>query len=475
MHRPQLSQKAAVSIVFVAAMFMTIMDVTIINVAVPTLGRDFHSSPAAVDTVVIGYLVSLAVFIPASGWLGDRLGGKRVLLAAIIIFTVASALCGAATSLSELVLFRVLQGVGGGLMTPVGMAMLFRVFPPAERVRAASILVVPTAVAPALGPVLGGLFVTDLSWRWVFFVNVPIGVAGLIFGLVFLADPRVASPGRFDLPGFVLAGAGLGLVMYGVSDGPVAGWQTVRVLVAIAVGTLLLVLLVAVELRTAEPMLDLHLYRDRLFRATSITMGFGYTGFLGVLYLVALFFQDGLGLSALESGLNTFPEAIGVMIGSQVVTRVLYPRFGPRRIMVGGASGVAALMVALSAVGVGTSLWLIRFIMLLLGLSMSHVFIPAQAAAFATVPAAKTGRASALFNTQRQIGGAIGVAALTTVVVAIGPTHVVHGHVVAHLLAYRVGFLTAAAFLVVAALAGLTISDREAAETIVARRSKTSD
>src|SRR5271166_1571613 len=167
-------------------MFMSIMDVTIVNVALPTIGRDFAVSPTAIDSISIAFLVSLAVFIPASGWLGDRFGGKRVMLAAIVVFTLASALCGIATSLGELVAFRVLQGAGGGMLAPVGMAMLYRVFPPEERVRAAAILTVPTTLAPALGPVIGGLLTTDLSWRWVFYVNLPIGAAAFIFGALFL-------------------------------------------------------------------------------------------------------------------------------------------------------------------------------------------------------------------------------------------------------------------------------------------------
>jgi EmrB/QacA subfamily drug resistance transporter len=467
-----MNQKIAVSVVFVSAMFMAIMDATIVNVAIPTLGRDFRTGPESVDTVVIGFLVSLAVFIPASGWLGDRLGGKRVLLAAIVIFTVASALCGAATSLVELVIFRIAQGIGGGLMTPVGLAMLFRVFPPAERVRASSILVVPTACAPALGPVLGGLFVTDLSWRWVFYVNVPIGVLAFAFGFVFLADTRESSPGRFDVAGFVLSGAGLGLVMYGVSEGPVRGWRSVDVLVAIVVGAALLVMLVVVELRSSAPMIDLHLYADRLFRSTSIVLALASVGFLGSLYLAALWFQDGLGLSALHSGLNTFPEALGVMIGSQLITRLLYPTFGPRRIMCAAAVGVTITLVLLSLAGSSTSLWWIRLVMLLLGLCMSGIFIPSQAAAFATIGAARTGLASALFNAQRQLGGAVGVALLTTIVAAVHPTHVVDGHTTAHLLAYRFGFLAAAASAAIAGLGALTVSDSDAAETIVARKRK---
>src|SRR5580704_119427 len=195
-------------------MFMAILDATIVNVALPTLGRHFGVPATSVDTVAIYYLVSLAVFIPASGWLGDRFGGKRVLLTAVVVFTGASALCGAAWSLPALEVFRVLQGVGGGMLAPVGLAMLLRVFPPEDRIRMAGLLTVPTTLAPAIGPVLGGLLVTDASWRWVFYVNVPIGAVMLLFGLAFLDGAAEHRPGRFDAAGFVLAGAGLGALMY---------------------------------------------------------------------------------------------------------------------------------------------------------------------------------------------------------------------------------------------------------------------
>src|SRR3954467_13710826 len=190
MFADRLSQKVSVSAIYVLVMFMSIMDVTIVNVALPRLGREFGVPAAHVDTVVVGYLVSLAIFIPVSGWLGDRFGTKRVLLVALVMFTAASALCGAAQSLDQLVLFRVLQGVGGGMLAPVGLAMLFRTFPPAERVRASRILIVPTALAPAIGPVLGGLLVTDISWRWVFYVNLPLGVIGVVFCALFVHEQR---------------------------------------------------------------------------------------------------------------------------------------------------------------------------------------------------------------------------------------------------------------------------------------------
>ena len=260
----RISQKVAVGAVFVAAMFMTIMDATIVNVALPTIGRDFGVSPTAVDSISIAFLVALAVAIPASGWLGDRFGGKRVLLTAIAVFTAASALCGLASSLDELVVFRILQGAGGGMLAPVGMAMLFRVFPPEERIRASAILTVPTTLAPALGPVLGGLLVTEASWRWVFYVNLPIGVAAFAFGAVFLHQTPQAQPGRFDLAGFLLSGLGLGLLMYGVCEGPNLGWRHAQVLVAIAAGAVLLAAMVVVELRSAAPIVDLRLLGNRL-------------------------------------------------------------------------------------------------------------------------------------------------------------------------------------------------------------------
>jgi EmrB/QacA subfamily drug resistance transporter len=465
-----MNQKIAVSVVYVAAMFMAIMDVTIVNVALPTLGRQFSVRPDAVDSVVIAFLVSLAVFIPTSGWLGDRFGGRRVLLAAIVIFTAASALCGLSTSLGELVLFRILQGVGGGLMTPVGMAMLFRVFPPAERVRASSILMVPTALAPALGPVLGGIFVTEVSWRWVFYVNVPIGLAALVFGLLFLGDQPQPGAGRFDLPGFVLAGAGLGALMYGLSEGPIKGWSTPTVAVAAVAGAALLAVLVVVELRrSAPPLVDFRLFANRLFCATNVVMFLGIAGFLGTLYLLSLFFQDGLGVNALQSGLLTFPEALGVMCGSQLVTRVVYPVLGPRRVMLVGLIVAAAAIAGLSGVDFGTSLWLIRLDTFFVGCGMSCVFVPAQAAAFASLPMTATGRASMLFNTQRQVGGAIGVAVLTTVLAAIGPLHTVASHLVPNLSAYHIAFLTAAGFAVLGCFATVLVHDADAQATITRR------
>jgi EmrB/QacA subfamily drug resistance transporter len=464
-----MNQKVAIAVVYVAALFMAIMDTTIVNVALPTLGRDFHIRSTGVDAVVIGFLVSLGVFIPVSGWLGDRLGPKRVLLGSIVVFSGASALCGLASSLTELTAFRVLQGVGGGLMTPVGMAMLWRAFPPAERVRASAVLVVPTALAPALGPVVGGVLVTDVSWRWVFYVNVPIGVLALAFGLLFLREQERQEAGPFDLPGFALSCAGLGLLMYGLSEGPVKGWHQDDVVAACVAGAALLVGLVAAELRRAQPLIALRLFGDRSFRSANAVMFLGAAGFLGVLYLVSLFFQYGLGMTALGSGLSTFPEALGVMSGAQLVTRRLYPGLGPRRVIVGGLLGVAAGMAAMALVGDHTNLWLVRLVLFEMGVAMSGVFVPTQTVAFATVSAADMGRASTFFNAQRQVGGAVGVAVLTTVLAAVGAPAATVGHPSAHLGGFHAAFLTGAALAALATLCAATVRDEDAAATIVKR------
>ena len=465
----RVSQKIAVSVVYVAAMFMTIMDATIVNVALPTIGRSFGVPSTSVASVSIYFLVSLAVFISASGWLGDRFGGKRVLLAAIAVFTVASALCGMAGSLTELDIFRVLQGAGGGMMAPVGLAMLFRVFPPAERVRAAAILTVPTTLAPALGPVVGGLLVTELSWRWVFYVNVPLGVLALAFGALFLEGGNALRPGPFDTVGFVLAGSGLGLLMYGMSEGPVKGWSSGVVLAVLSVGAVLLAVMVVVELRKRLPLIDLRLLGNRLFRSCNGVMFLASAAFIGTLYAVSLFFQDGRGLSALAAGLSTFPEALGVMAGAQLTSRVLYPVLGPRRNIALGLAGVTVSIGLMSLIGSQTSLWWMRLLMFCLGVAMGQVFVPAQAAAFATISPEATGRASTLFNIVRQLGSAIGVAVLTTAIVAVGATTTVAGRITADLTAYHAAFLVAAGVAAVGTVVALTIHDADAASTMIRR------
>jgi EmrB/QacA subfamily drug resistance transporter len=446
----RVSQKVAVSVAFVMAMFVSILDITIINVALPTVAGDFGVVPSQTGTVNVGFLVALAVFIPASGWLGDRFGTKRIFMLALTIFTIASALCASAQSLEQLVGFRILQGVGGGMLTPVGMAMMFRAFPPDERVRAARILILPTAVAPALGPVLGGLLVQHASWRWVFLVNLPIGALALAFAWLFVAEHKEAGAGRFDVVGFLLAGTGFAAVMYSLSEGASQGWSSPQIWLTALVGGTLLAVMIAVELQIRQPMLHLRLYAEPLFRSSIVVATLAPAGFLGLLFLYPLFLQDGFGFGPLKAGLLTFPEALGVMLGSQVAGR-LYTRFGPRRLMVFGQLTVMVTNLALMAsLSPGRALVVPVALMFVLGYGMSHTFVSMQAVAFNQISRAETGQASMIFNAQRQLGAAVGVAVVGTVLGTIG-TATSAG--VAELDGYRLGFVAAAAFSLLAAIA----------------------
>ncbi len=409
-----LEYKKIVAMAFIFGVFMDILDTTIVNVAVPSLQAHFGVTASRIEWVITGYLCSLAVWIPASGWIGDRFGTKKTFLFALTMFTSASALCGAAWSANSLIGFRILQGVGGGMLTPVGTAMLFRAYPPHERARASAVLAIPTVIAPAMGPVLGGILVTHASWRWIFYVNVPIGILGVLFSALYLEEHKEPRSGGFDLWGFLLSGAGLAMVLFALAEGPRNGWTSTRVLTTGVGGMLAFALLVFVELRTPDPMLDLRLFHDRMFRQANIATMALSGSLLGLLFLLPMFLQGLRGLSAQQSGLATFPQALGVMTMARVAGN-LYPRIGPRRLMMFGAFTNAIVTMGFTLIGLGTSLWWVRGLMYGRGLTMAFVIVPMQAASFVTIPAAKTGRASSLSNTNRQVGAALGVATLATV------------------------------------------------------------
>jgi EmrB/QacA subfamily drug resistance transporter len=460
------NQKIVVAVVYVCGMLMNSLDSTIVNVALATLSREFDVTPTSIEAVVVGYLVSLAVFIPASGWLGDRFGTKRIFLIALGLFTGASALCGLADSLGELVAFRVLQGAGGGLLTPVGMAMLYRTYPPQERVGVARILMFATILGPASGPIIGGLLIEQLSWRWAFYVNVPVGLSALVFGLLFLHEHREPAAGRFDVPGFLLAGGGFALVMYALSEGPSHGWSSPGIVLAAAAGAMVLAVFMTVELRVAAPMVQLRLLGNRLFRTTLSVSFCASAGFIGVLFLVPLFLQEARGASPLSSGLTTFPEAIGVVTSTQLVAR-LYPRIGPRRLMAFGLTLVAVVISLLCTIDLHSSPWLVRLLMFMIGVGMAYVFLPNQAASLATISREATGRAATMFSVQRQLGAAVGVAVLSSVLAAVGPTTLdAAGAEAPNLNAYRAAFLAAAGFAFLGAVIALGVPDRDAAATM---------
>jgi EmrB/QacA subfamily drug resistance transporter len=400
--------------------------------------------------------------LPLSGWLGDRFGHRNILLGAIVVFTIGSGLCGLAGNLAELVLARVVQGIGSGLMTPVGMALLYRTFPPAERVRVTSILMIPTIIAPITGPVLGGALVDDLSWRWVFWVNLPLGVFALLFGLSFLRPEPGESVGPFDIRGFLIGGIGLAALMYGLSDGPTAGWSSARIIVAIIVGLILLIVLVYQQLHAEHPLLTLHVFRDRLFRSgTGVTI-VSSMAFFGFLFVLALFLQNGLGFSPLKSGLSTIPEAVGVLIGAQLVSRFLYPRFGPKPLMIIGSFAMAVLLLMLTTIDSGAQAWSLRAYVFGVGFTIAFVMITSQVATMARVERTEISGASTLFSAARQIASALGIAVLASALAFVGEPTPIAGHTVKDLSSYHVAFVVAAGLAVLCALVAMTLHNSDA-------------
>lgn len=468
--------KYLVAGVFVSGLFMEIMDTTVINVALPQLGRHFSAANDSLEWVVTGYLLSLAIWIPASGWVGDRFGTKKTFLFAIVTFTLGSALCGLSQNIGQLIAFRVMQGVGGGMMTPVGTAMLFRAFPPQERAKAAVFLAIPAMIAPVVGPIFGGWLVDGPGWRWIFYINLPVGIAGFLFALTVLKEHTEEAAGSFDLPGFVFSGAGLALVLFALSQAPSHGWGSTTVLATGAAGILSFAAMVLIEMRTSTPMLDLRLFGDRMFRTSSMALFLAAAGLLGLLFLLPLYLQQLRGLSAFEAGLTTFPQAIGMGIFLQVTSR-LYPKVGPRRMMAFGLFIVLISSAAFLRVDLDTNLWWIRGLMFLRGVGMSFALVSVQAATFATISPASMGRASSLFSTNRQVASAVGVAALATVLIDRTAAHIgdlgaaVTTEAARHatLLGFHDAFLVATIMGALGFFSAFLIRDEDAAATLHGR------
>ncbi len=465
----RLEYKWIVGIVFVFGLFMDLLDLTITNVALPTLSKDFHVNTTTIEWVVTAYLLSLAVFIPVSGWAGDRFGTKRTFLFALAMFTVSSFLCSMAWNIQSLIAFRALQGVGGGMLTPVGTAMLFRAFPPAERAQAGALLTIPTVVAPASGPVLGGYLVQFQSWRWIFWINIPVGIIGLVVAWLYLREEVQAKPGRFDLPGFVLSASGLASLLYALAEAGSRGFGDGRVLSFGLGGIALLLAFAAVELRTEEPMIDVRLLSNKLFRATNMVQLFGFGGLMGALFLLPLLLQSEMGLSPFQSGLTTFPQAFGVVLTAQVAGR-LYGRIGPRRMLMFGGFGAMLSTLCFLAVQLDTSQWWIRAIMFGRGVGFAFMLVPLQTATYATIRPQDTGRASAIYNAGRQVAASFGVALLATVLsnrlihhgARLGDPATRHGA----LLAFHEAFFAAAVLAALGILLALLVDDREAVGTM---------
>jgi EmrB/QacA subfamily drug resistance transporter len=404
-----------VAVAYVCALFMAAIDMQIVNVALPTLSRDFDAPLSDMQWTVIAYLLTLAVVIPASGWIGDKIGTKRTFLFALALFTVASALCGAAQSLPQLIVARALQGVGGGLLTTTGTAMLYRAYRPERRAKVARTLILPILLGPAAAPIIGGVLTQSLSWRWVFFINLPVGVAMFVFAYLFVPEHRPSPAGRLDVLGLVLSGVGLSALLYAISEGSVIGWTSPAILAGGGVGVGMLWLFAREALRRPDPILRLRLLRDPLLRSTNIVFALTTAVFLGSLYLTPIFLQQVMHQTPIQSGTTTFLEAVGVGVGAQTLGR-LYPRFGPRIMCVIGGAGLTAYLALFLLVDASTNLWFVRGLMFFGGLGNCGIFLAIQTSMFTHISSADTGHAAAIYNTQRQSSIAINIALLTTIV-----------------------------------------------------------
>lgn len=461
--------KRAVVAVYILGLSLQYMDATIVNVAIPTLARQFQVNSGVISWVVTGYLLSLAIFIPVSGWLGDRYGTKRTYLFALFMFTLGSALCSAAWNADSLILFRFIQGMGGGLLAPVGTAMMYRAFPAHERARMAGLAAIPITVAPTLGPIIGGYFVQYANWSWIFTINIPIGFAGLVFAAVGLKEHVEDASGKLDVPGFILGGLGLFGLLYALQEVGTKGIYDPSVYLTGAGGLITTVWFVWHELHVIHPMIDVRLYRDELFRAGNVVLLFNQAIFSSGIYLLPFFLQIGKGLSPFESGLTTFPIALGVAMVTPLAGR-LYPRIGPRKLLMSGMIlGALASFVFLS-IDFTTNSWWIRALMLPRGWAFGVATVALLAATFASIGPSLMGRASAAYSVVNQIGASLGVAVTTTV---LSSRLVVHGAILGdpftqsrELAAFHDTFVASGLIGVIGTAAAWFVSDRLAARSI---------
>jgi EmrB/QacA subfamily drug resistance transporter len=394
---------------------MTILDTTIVNVALDRLGRELHTSIANIQWVVTGYLLSLAAVIPISGWVGRRFGAKRVFLTSIVLFTAGSVLCGIASSATQLILFRVLQGAGGGLILPVGQLIMASAAGPRRMGRVMGLIAVPAMLAPIFGPALGGLILDNASWRWIFFVNLPIGIAAMIAAWRGLPRSEAEDAGKLDLLGLVLAGTGMPLITYGLAEiGVTGGFSSVKVIAPIFGGLALVALFIAHARRVPRPLLDIHLYAKRTFASASVTTFFLGAALFGAMILMPLYYQQVRGESVLATGLLVGPQGLGAALAMPISGR-LTDRIGGGPLALAGVILTTLATIPFGLVGAHTSIGSLSVWMFVRGIGIGFAFMPAMAAAFAALQPRELADATPQMNVLQRLGGSIGTAVLAVV------------------------------------------------------------
>jgi EmrB/QacA subfamily drug resistance transporter len=402
-----------VASVVVLGAIMSILDTTVVNVAINTLARDFHTSLSTIQWVATGYTLALATVIPLTGWAADRFGTKRLYLTSITLFLAGSMLSGAAWSSESLIVFRVLQGLGGGMLMPAGMTILTRAAGPDRVGRVMSIIGVPMLLGPIFGPILGGWLVDDFSWRWIFYINVPIAIAALTLSRRVLPKDVPEPSHRLDWLGLLLLSPGLALVIYGLAETNAAGgFASAQVIVPGLVGLTMLGLFVRHGLRTPDALIDLRLFKNRTFAAASGTLILVIIAVFGGMLLMPLYFQVVRGESAMTTGLLLAPQGLGAML-AMPLSGQLTDRTGIGRIVPVGLVIVAVAFLGLTQLGADTSYWLIGAILFVQGFGMGTTMMPTFSGALQTLRRAAIARASTTLNINQQVGASIGTAVLT--------------------------------------------------------------
>ncbi len=391
------------------AFFMQSLDTTILNTAVPAIAKALGIAPLSMKAVLSSYTLSLAVFIPISGWMADRFGTRRVFAWAIGTFTLGSLLCGLSNSIHLLVACRVLQGFGGAMMVPVGRLTLVRTFPKSGLIRAMSFVAIPGLIGPMLGPVAGGFIVGYFHWRMIFFINLPVGLLGLYLVFRHLPDYRESNPHPLDIAGLVLFGTGIGLLAYvlEVFGDHSLSMPTMAVLLAVSI-----VCLAAYGMRAARikfPLLRLKLFGIRTFRASVSGSFFTRLGIGGIPFLFPLLYQVGLGFTPIESGLLIMPQAVAAL-SLKIVLQKIMKRFGYRRILISNTLMLGVMIVSFAAIGAGTPVWLIVMQVFSYGVFTSLQYTSMNTLVFADVNEKQTSGASAITSTVQQMAISFGIA-----------------------------------------------------------------
>lgn len=394
--------------VVAVAFLMEQLDSTIILTAIPDMAHSLSVTPLAMNLAVTAYILTLAMFIPVSGWFADRFGARRIFALSLLIFTVGSILCGLATSFPMLIATRALQGFGGAMMTPVGRLILIRSFPRSQLVTAMTYMTLPAIIGPLIGPVLGGFLTTYLSWRWIFYVNVPFGIVGVFMALRFVEDIKSETAARFDFPGFLMVGAGCVLLQYGIENvgRPTLSETAIAALLVTAV--VLLAGFVRYARTTTAPAVDLTLFRQRSFRIGTLAGGVCRVGLNGVPFLLPLMLQVGFGLSPIVSGSLTFVSALSALAIRPISNHVLRA-FGFDRVLSWSAVFGAVTIAGFALIGPATPYWLIVVYVFIFGLARGAQFMTSNTLSYSDTPAAQLSRATSLGGVLQQLSVSFGV------------------------------------------------------------------